>query len=72
MFKHILVPADGSTLSHKAVKQATALARGLNGKETVLHVFPKFAGGACGRAVLLGSETNRVATHSEIPVLVLR
>ena len=147
MFKHILVPTDGSTLSQQAVDKALELARHFNAKMTALHVYPKFggspygtygpaedvleeahhnhanaegarlfatlrtaadeAGVACeailvesndvwqqiiatarkkrcdlicmashGRrgitGVLLGSETSKVLTHSDIPVLVLR
>jgi nucleotide-binding universal stress UspA family protein len=42
MFKHILVPTDGSKLSEKAVKHAVSLARQSNAKVTALHVIPKF------------------------------
>ena len=147
MFKHILVPTDGSRLSQQAVDKAIELARDFDAKITALHVFPKFGGSPYGTfgpaedvleeahrnyantegarlfaglqstadsagvafdsilvesndvwqqiiatakkkncdlicmashgrrgvsGVLLGSETNKVLTHSEIPVLVLR
>lgn len=147
MFKHILVPTDGSRLSLKAVKSAVELAAGLHAKVTGLHVLPATtydfvgeivttrlltakearareqkaaktvfrslektaaaarvkAGGICvtsddvwgsiiaaakknrcdvivmashGRrglsGLLLGSETNKVLTHSTIPVMVCR
>ena len=42
MFKHILVPTDGSKLSEKAVKQAVRLAKQLGGRMTAFHVMPKF------------------------------
>ncbi|TLY51291.1 MAG: universal stress protein [Gammaproteobacteria bacterium] len=42
MFKHILVPTDGSQLSEKAVKEAVALAKEAHAKVTALHVIPKF------------------------------
>ncbi len=42
MFKHILVPTDGSPLSDKAVKQAVALARSLGAKITLLHVVGEY------------------------------
>jgi nucleotide-binding universal stress UspA family protein len=42
MFKHILVPTDGSKLSEKAVKQAVQLAKQSKAKVTALHVIPKF------------------------------
>lgn len=40
MFKHILVPTDGSRLSLKAVKTAVGLAAPLRAKVTGLHVLP--------------------------------
>ncbi len=145
MYKHILVPIDGSKLSDRAVKEAVALASTLNAKVTLLHVSPvqiwpiyaesavmmaEYAGGdfraqtkreaaallakAAKRAgggvetqhvlsdlpydaiakaaakgkcdlivmashgrrgvsgFLLGSETQKVLTHSKVPVLVVR
>jgi len=42
MFKHILVPTDGSKLSEKAVKHAIHLAKESNARVTTLHVIPKF------------------------------
>ena len=147
MFKHILVPTDGSKLSQKAVRQAIELASATQAKLTALHVYPKFAGSPYGTygpaaeiigeahenqaraesiklfdairklgdaagitvdsilaennevwkqviatakkkkcdlicmashgrrglsGVLLGSETHKVLTHSDLPVLVLR
>jgi nucleotide-binding universal stress UspA family protein len=147
MFKHILVPTDGSEFSQAAVRQAVFLAKGIGARVTALYVkaphpvhyyvegiefsFPSpnkydeldeqeaqrilgFVDGLCreagvqcktltltsdvvydaiidvaskggcdlicmashGRrglsALLLGSETTKVLTHSKIPVLVLR
>jgi nucleotide-binding universal stress UspA family protein len=147
MFKHILVPTDGSKLSQKAVKEAIELAKVTNARVTALHVYPKFNGSPYGTfgpaedvleeahrnqarasgdeifsgirkltdgagvaldsvlaesndvwktviatakkkkcdlicmashgrrgisGVLLGSETHKVLTHSDLPVLVLR
>ena len=43
MYKHILVPTDGSPLSAKAVKAATELARTMNARVTALNVMPRFA-----------------------------
>jgi nucleotide-binding universal stress UspA family protein len=40
MYKHILVPTDGSQLSAKAVKEACRLAKTCGSKVTVLHVMP--------------------------------
>jgi len=42
MFKHILVPTDGSRLSEKAVRRAAQLAAGLGARMTALHVVPRF------------------------------
>lgn len=38
MFKHILLPTDGSKLSNKAVKQAIEVAKALGAKITAVHV----------------------------------
>jgi nucleotide-binding universal stress UspA family protein len=40
MYKHILVPTDGSKLSVKAAKQAIALAKALGARITAFHVVP--------------------------------
>ena len=145
MYKHILVPTDGSKLSLKAAREAAMLAAPLNARITALYVIAPFtppmaaegiafrlqrqvreyeqgmrkhadialakvakgAGGKCdtasvihvnpweaiisaakgkkcdlivmashGRrgisALLLGSETQKVLTHSKTPVLVCR
>ena len=42
MYKHILVPTDGSPLSLKAVKTASALAKTCNAKVTAIHVMQPF------------------------------
>ena len=42
MFKHILLPTDGSKLSRKAVKTGIDLARKNRGRVTALHVLPEF------------------------------
>jgi nucleotide-binding universal stress UspA family protein len=145
MFKHLLVPTDGSALSDAAIQMAVTLAKESGAKVTGLHVIPEFhvlaygtemladteeqfiqvtrqraddylavvtkaatqAGVECDtvarnrdhpyeaiisvaeqrncdlivmashgrgglRALLLGSETQKVLTHSQIPVLVVR
>ena len=144
MYKHILIPTDGSDLSKKAIKQGAAFAKSLRAKVTVVTVTPTFyavadeplmftaieeyrkdsaarakklldvarsAAKAAGimfegvhavndqpyaaiistarrkgcdliymashgrkgiSALILGSETNKVLTHSKIPVLVCR
>jgi nucleotide-binding universal stress UspA family protein len=145
MFKHILIPTDGSSLSRAAVDRGLELAKGINAKVTAVHVgtpFHVMAGDSAAltdtrseyqrhmkargaeitsaveaaakkmdvhcrgvfvvsdhpyeaiiqtaqeegcdvilmashgrkgvKAVLLGSETQRVLTHSSLPVLVYR
>jgi len=145
MYKHILLPTDGSELSERAVREGIRFAKFIGARLTALHTTPQFyptqlpahtiverareheerskehakraldaveqaareAGVACtalhrvsdspwdeiikvaterscdlvfmashGRrgvsALLLGSETNKVLTHSKIPVLVCR
>lgn len=42
MYKHILVPTDGSELSLKAVTTATRLAHGMNARITALHVIEPY------------------------------
>jgi nucleotide-binding universal stress UspA family protein len=42
MFKHILVPTDGSKLSEKAIRHAISFAKDAKAKVTALHVIPKF------------------------------
>jgi nucleotide-binding universal stress UspA family protein len=144
MYKHILIPTDGSDLSKKAIRQGVAFAKSLRAKVTAVSVTPTFhaiadepmmfttmqeygkesaarakktlgvaksAAKAAGvrfdavhvvsdqpyaaiigvarrkgcdlifmashgrkgiAALVLGSETNKVLTHSKIPVLVCR
>ena len=43
MFKHILLPTDGSKLSDKAVRQAIKTAKALGAKITAIHVAPDYA-----------------------------
>jgi nucleotide-binding universal stress UspA family protein len=42
MFKHILLPTDGSKLSGRAVKFGIELAKSMKAKVTTLHVVPEF------------------------------
>ena len=133
MFKHILLPTDGSKLSEKSIRQGIRFAKACDAKVTALNVIPRIAlrnyeeevvGQANGyldfgtkvakgadvecevvsalsdrpfkeiiklakkrdcdlilmashgrrgvEGFLLGSETQKVLTHSQIPVLVYR
>lgn len=42
MFKHILLPTDGSKLSDRAVQRGIELAKQLGARVTALHVIPEF------------------------------
>ena len=42
MYKHILIPTDGSPLSEKAVKQGLALAKSIGAKVTAITVSQTF------------------------------
>jgi nucleotide-binding universal stress UspA family protein len=42
MYKHILVPTDGSLLSEAAAQQATAFAKSINAKVTAITASPTF------------------------------
>ena len=42
MYKHILIPTDGSPLSEEAIKQGLRLAKTLSAKVTVLTTVPPF------------------------------
>ena len=42
MYKHILIPTDGSALSEVAVRQGVALAKSLGAAMTAITVTPTF------------------------------
>lgn len=42
MFKHILLPTDGSTMSNKAVKRGIEFAKQSRARVTAIHVVPEF------------------------------
>lgn len=42
MFKHILLPTDGSKLSDRAVKRGIEFAKEIDAKVTAVHVVPEF------------------------------
>ena len=53
MFKHILVPTDGSKLSAKAAKQAVKLAKSLGAKITAFHAAPNVSSTYYGDGYIL-------------------
>ncbi|MDH4293118.1 MAG: universal stress protein, partial [Betaproteobacteria bacterium] len=42
MFKHILLPTDGSKLADRAIVRGLGLAKSLGAKVTLLSVVPEF------------------------------
>lgn len=42
MYKHILLPTDGSKLAAKAVKQGIRLAKSIRARVTVINVVPEY------------------------------
>src|SRR3954467_14778511 len=42
LYKHILLPTDGSKLATKGVRQGMALAKAVGARVTVLNVAPEF------------------------------
>jgi nucleotide-binding universal stress UspA family protein len=42
MFKHILLPTDGSKLSDRAVQRGIEFAKSISAKITAVHVIPEF------------------------------
>ena len=51
MFKHILIPTDGSETSDKSAQQAVKLAKQFGAKITAIHVFAPNFGIYYGEAV---------------------
>lgn len=43
MFKHLLLPADGSDNTHRAIEKALALAQAFNSRVTAIYVVDPFA-----------------------------
>ncbi len=69
MYRHILAPTDGSELSNRAIEYATALAKAVNAKLTILTVTIPYYGFAVEpELVTIGFEeyqknTAKLATH---------
>ena len=57
MFKHILVPTDGSTLSLKAFDLAAGLANGTGAQIYVLHVAPNYPTTIAGDGYMVATIT---------------
>ena len=63
MFKHILVPTDGSTLSGKAVRRAVQLAREQGARVTGIYVGPAWSPKVSDDTAVVGYVSP--AQHSE-------
>jgi len=69
MYRHILVPIDGSELSNRAIEYAVALAKAVNAKVTVLTVtIPYSAFAVEPELVIIGFDeylknTTKLAAH---------
>ena len=76
MYKRILLPADGSDLSERAVLAGIGLARAAIVDAARRKVCDPIVMAAHGRrgleGLLLGSDTRKVLVHGSIPALVLR
>ncbi|KAA1013549.1 universal stress protein [Paraburkholderia panacisoli] len=65
MFKHLLVPTDGSALSEVAVQMAVTFAAENHACVTGLHVMPEFHVLAYGIEMLADTEEKFVQVHRE-------
>ena len=52
MYKHILVPTDGSALSNRAIRAAVKLARNFRARITGVHVIPPYTPPVYGEAAV--------------------
>jgi nucleotide-binding universal stress UspA family protein len=58
MYKHILLPTDGSKLAAKGVKAGVKLAKALGAKVTGVYVLPRYMPPVYGDAAVLVPEIN--------------
>jgi nucleotide-binding universal stress UspA family protein len=59
MYKHILVPTDGSKLSAKAIRSAAALAKACKAKLTGIYVIPRYEPPLYAEGAMLGMPVSR-------------
>lgn len=66
MFKHLLVPTDGSNLSSEIVVKSVEFAREINARITFLYAIPDYTHELFGEsAVALGSDPARFEELAE-------
>jgi nucleotide-binding universal stress UspA family protein len=58
MFKHLLLPTDGSTLSEVAIQKSVLLAKNINAKVTAFHVVPEYHAFTVQTEMLSDTEEN--------------
>lgn len=63
MYKHILVPTDGSRVSAHAEETAVQLAKSLDARITAVHVLLPYPGRALGEIRSVGVETPSAAEY---------
>jgi nucleotide-binding universal stress UspA family protein len=56
MYRHILVPTDGSPLSMKAAKEAAKLAKSQKARVTALYAIPPFVSPPSGEAYIVSPD----------------
>jgi len=61
MYKHILVPTDGSKLSEQAIKHGVALAKALKAKITAVTVSPPYS--AIGSDAVIETDASQRAVQ---------
>jgi nucleotide-binding universal stress UspA family protein len=66
MYKHILIPTDGSELSEKALHEGIDLARSVNARVTVFTASPPFNSFAAEAAMGHDSHVEYTATADEL------
>ena len=66
MYKHILIPTDGSELSNMAIRHGVALAKAVNAKITGIPVTTPF------HVIAMDPETPRLVTSSSPTDLTIR
>ena len=63
MYKHILVPTDGSQLSLRAAREATELARAMKARITTVYVMPPFRPPYQGDGVAFSARDHSPQVH---------
>jgi nucleotide-binding universal stress UspA family protein len=58
MYKHVLVPTDGSPLSLKAIRTAVRLAKAVRARVTGIYVIPPYTPPVYGEAVMYAPEVS--------------